>query len=74
MWDVELLHMNGVTLDAKYAISSGQELTAQQQTSWFALTEHIERFAAADLVIIAAPTWNWGIPYVLVTKTLLLNT
>ena len=57
--------MNGDTLDAKYIIFSGQELTAQQQASWFALTEHIDRFAAADLVIIAAPTWNWGIPYLL---------
>ncbi|NQZ50055.1 MAG: NAD(P)H-dependent oxidoreductase [Moritella sp.] len=65
LWDVELPPMNGDTLDAKYAIFSGQELTAQQQASWFALTEHIDRFAAADLVIIAAPTWIWGIPYVL---------
>lgn len=65
LWDVELPHMNGDTLDAKYAIFSGQDLTEQQQKNWFALTEHIDRFAAADLVVIAAPTWNWGIPYVL---------
>ncbi|WP_111977026.1 FMN-dependent NADH-azoreductase [Algibacillus agarilyticus] len=65
LWQESLPHMNGVNLAAKYAIFEGKALTVEQQTHWDNLNQHITRFAKADLVIIAAPTWNWGIPYVL---------
>ncbi len=65
LWQTPLPHMNGATLDAKYAIFSGQSLSADEKQSWASIEAHVERFDAADMVIIAAPTWNWGVPYVL---------
>lgn len=65
LWREELPHMNGTNLAAKYAIFEGSALTAEQQRHWDMINDHVQRFASADLVVIAAPTWNWGIPYVL---------
>jgi len=65
LWDTKIPSMDNTMLDAKYAIFSGLELTEEQNKNWSTLNEHINRFDQADLVIITAPTWNWGIPYVL---------
>ena len=63
LWKSELPDINGDTLNAKYAVFSGAEMTDVQKNNWQKLNEYVEQFAAADLVIIGAPMWNWGIPY-----------
>lgn len=65
LWNEVLPDMNGDTLAAKYAIFEDKELSSVQKENWMSLKDHINRFSEADLVIITAPTWNWGIPYVL---------
>ncbi|MCG8316381.1 MAG: NAD(P)H-dependent oxidoreductase [Pseudomonadales bacterium] len=63
LWNAELPEINGDTLSAKYAVFAGAEMTQVQRNNWQKLNQFVEQFAAADLVIIGAPMWNWGIPY-----------
>lgn len=65
LWNVKLPHMNGTTMAAKYAVFSGNEMSPEQQESWMLLNDYIKQFGSADLIVIAAPMWNWGVPYVL---------
>ena len=65
LWNTDLPQINGTTLSAKYAMFSGNPLNPQQNTSWEKLNNYVKQFAGADLIVIATPMWNWGIPYVL---------
>lgn len=65
LWEVNLPSINGTTMSAKYSIFSGQALDAEQEKSWSLLNQYVQQFGEADLVVIAAPMWNWGVPYVL---------
>lgn len=65
LWHTKLPQMNGTTMDAKYAAFSGNPLNEEQAACWSALKSYVEQFAAADMIVIALPTWNWGVPYVL---------
>ncbi|WP_440904255.1 FMN-dependent NADH-azoreductase [Catenovulum sp. SX2] len=65
LWNVELPHMSGTNLAAKYAIFEGKQLSQEQEKHWAELNRHTQRFSQADIVVVAAPTWNWGVPYVL---------
>ena len=47
----------------KYQLLSGQELTGEVKQAWAAIEAQIERFLAADVYVISAPMWNFGIPY-----------
>ena len=42
---------------------SGVPLSAEQEQAWTPVIACINRFCLADLVVIAAPMWNFGIPY-----------
>ncbi|MCG8417096.1 MAG: NAD(P)H-dependent oxidoreductase [Proteobacteria bacterium] len=65
LWTEELPPMSGPTVSAKYAVFSGEPLSAEQDKAWSAVVNCIDRFCAADLVLMAVPMWNFGIPYVL---------
>jgi FMN-dependent NADH-azoreductase len=65
LWTTALPAFDGDTVEAKYAILSGQAHTSDQQKAWKQVETVIERFKAADGYLFSLPMWNFGIPYVL---------
>jgi FMN-dependent NADH-azoreductase len=65
LWAMKLPHVNGTTLDAKYAILHGQPHTPQQANAWKAVVTVAEQFKSADKYLFSVPMWNFSIPYVL---------
>ena len=65
LWATELPAFDGDTVEAKYALLSGQEHTADQRKAWKQVETVIERFKLADWYLFSLPMWNFGIPYVL---------
>lgn len=63
LWDDPLPDFDGDRANAKLAIITGQDQTAEQQTKWDTVVATIERFTAADIYLFAVPMWNGGIPY-----------
>jgi FMN-dependent NADH-azoreductase len=63
LWEQDLPEFNGATLEAKYAILSGQPGTPPQLNAWKPVVSLIEHFKAADKYLISLPMWNFGIPY-----------
>ncbi len=51
--------------DGKYRLLSGKELDEETRPAWEPILRQVERFKAADIVLISTPMWNFGIPYVL---------
>ncbi len=65
LWQQSLPQMDRVASSAKYAVMSGMPLTAEEQSSWEGIEKHCRLFINADVVVIALPMWNFGVPYVL---------
>lgn len=65
LWEERLPPMSGATVEAKYAVFAGQPLSTVQEAAWSEVAATVDRFRAADLVLLAAPMWNFGVPYVL---------
>ena len=63
VWTSALPEFNGVAMEAKYAGISGIPLTEEQTKAWASIRELTKRFHAADCLVIAAPLWNFSIPY-----------
>ena len=61
----ELPRLTLNTVNNKYRLLSGKELDEATRPAWKPIEAHIERFKAADVVVIDSPMWNFGIPYVL---------
>jgi FMN-dependent NADH-azoreductase len=63
IWAVDLPSFNGEALAAKYAGLNGVPLTTEQQAVWNDIRSLASPFLAADKLLVAAPMWNFGIPY-----------
>ncbi len=63
IWDLDLPHVNGETLNARYAIAHGQEKTVEQENAWKQVVETFERFNSGTKYLFSLPMWNFGIPY-----------
>ena len=63
VWSSELPEFDGAAMEAKYAGLAGAELTAEQASAWAAIRKLAMRFHAADALLIAAPLWNFSVPY-----------
>lgn len=63
VWKENLPHFNGPVMEAKYAGISGVPLSPEQDAAWTEIRALAERFRNANHIIIAAPMWNFGIPY-----------
>jgi FMN-dependent NADH-azoreductase len=59
----KLPEMNITRVNGKYMLMSGQELSGEAVESWEEIKAHINRFLAADIIVISTPMWNFGIPY-----------
>lgn len=63
VWETALPEFDGEAMEAKYAGLTGQALTAGQQAAWDGIRGLADRFWKADVVVLAVPMWNFGIPY-----------
>ncbi len=63
LWAEDLPRFDGEILDAKYALLQGDNPSEEQAAAWKAVTDVIDRIAAADIYVIATPMWNFGVPY-----------
>lgn len=63
LFNHDLPTVAGDVIAAKYTLMAGQPLPKRHQKSWRQIEAVIERFLAADIYLISAPMWNFGIPY-----------
>lgn len=63
LFEMNLPEFGTVAADAKMAVFSGAEQTAEQQKLWGECKELFETFAEFDVYAIALPLWNAGVPY-----------
>ncbi|MFH1723091.1 MAG: NAD(P)H-dependent oxidoreductase [Elusimicrobiota bacterium] len=50
---------------AKYVLMAGGRLNGGTKSPWEDVERHIKKFLDADVYLVSAPMWNFGIPYVL---------
>ncbi len=63
LWREALPEFDGAALAAKYARLGGRALAPREAEAWQTIEAMVARLDAADLVVIATPMWNFGIPY-----------
>ena len=61
--NTELPPVDGPVALAKGSVAAGSQLAPTQQRAWDAITPWAREFLAADEVVIAAPMWNFSLPY-----------
>lgn len=59
----DLIAFDGLAVQAKYTILHGRDHTDDEAAAWGAVEALIEEFKAADKYLLAAPMWNFSIPY-----------
>lgn len=59
----QLPAFDGAAVSGKYKIMHGKEHSAKEKEAWAKVTALIEHFKSADKYVLAAPMWNFGIPY-----------
>jgi FMN-dependent NADH-azoreductase len=65
LWAEPLASFGPEGVAAKMAVIGGGEPDESSAAAWNAAITAFERFAAADVVVVGAPMWNGGVPWVL---------
>src|SRR3954453_5742826 len=65
LFQADLPAIAGMNIEAKYNLMSGQAVGPDHAESWAEIEREIERFRSADIYVISAPMWNFGVPYAL---------
>ncbi len=65
LFSADLPAVAGVNIKSKYALMTGQPLDDAARSSWREIEKTIEEFLDADIYLLTAPMWNFGIPYAL---------
>lgn len=63
LWSTELPPFDGATLAAKYAVLGGESFSVDQEAAWRRVVAMADQLKSADKLLIAAPMWNFSIPY-----------
>lgn len=63
LFDEPLPVFDGTAAAAKFKIPNNQPATPEERQVWTDVEKVIERFKAADKVVLATPMWNFSIPY-----------
>jgi FMN-dependent NADH-azoreductase len=63
LFEESLPTFDGPVVQAKYVILHGREHTEEELQAWAAVEKVIERFVSAEKYVLAAPMWNFSIPY-----------
>jgi len=51
------------TVDAKYALMGGAELSETAKSSWSEISKFANEFLSYDIYLISTPMWNFTVPY-----------
>lgn len=65
LFRADLPAVAGSNIKSKYALMTGQALDDEARVSWREIERTIEGFLDADLYLVTAPMWNFGVPYAL---------
>lgn len=65
LFSEKLPHLVAETVAGKYLLMGGREIPQELRGTWGNIESHINRFLAADTILISTPMWNFGIPYTL---------
>lgn len=65
LFSADLPAVAGTNIKTKYALMTGQSIDEDARSSWREIERTIEQFLAADLYLVTAPMWNFGVPYAL---------
>jgi FMN-dependent NADH-azoreductase len=65
LWDGSLPEFGAAAAAAKMMVFGGQSPQGEQAAAWRTALDTFARFDAADRLLISAPMWNSGIPYIL---------
>ena len=65
LFNRDLPSIAGDNITVKYHLMSGLKIDKRHEESWKQIELLIENFLAADIYLITAPMWNYGIPYAL---------
>lgn len=63
VFEANLPVFDGTAAAAKFKIPNNQPASPEEQKVWKEVEAVIERFKAADKYVLAAPMWNFAIPY-----------
>ena len=63
LFEIDLPTFGAAATAAKFKVPNKEPVTAEESAVWTEVEAIIERFKAADKVILATPMWNFGIPY-----------
>ena len=63
LFAANLPEFDAVAAAAKYKVMGGKALNPDEEGAWSEVVALVDRFKAADHYLIAAPMWNFGIPY-----------
>jgi FMN-dependent NADH-azoreductase len=63
LFEARLPAFDGLRLQAKYSILHGQKPSPEELEAWKEIEAIIADFKSADKYVIAAPMWNFSLPY-----------
>ena len=61
----DLPNVAGTNIEAKYTLLMGAPIDPEHAESWAQIERLIDRFLAAEVVVMSVPMWNLSIPYAL---------
>lgn len=65
LFEADLPIFDAPAAKAKYTIMGGGEPTGQAEQTWSTVIKWTDLLHGADKLVISAPMWNFGIPYIL---------
>jgi FMN-dependent NADH-azoreductase len=65
LFNQDLPAVAGDNIESKYTLTMGRPIDKRHKESWQQIEVLIAHFLSADIYLISAPMWNFGIPYVL---------
>lgn len=65
LWHEPTNDFDASFVDAKMAVIAGRETEGPAATAWTKIEGEARRLLAADRVVITAPVWNGGVPWIL---------
>lgn len=63
VWAAELPEFDAAGIGVKYKRVSGEALSESEARVGAVVDALVERFRAADRIVVGVPMWNWSLPY-----------
>lgn len=63
LYTESLPDMFSETVSGKYILLEGKSIPAELKPRWKEIEAQINRFMAANIILISTPMWNFGLPY-----------